>query len=167
MYSPFYLSNLDRIRLFGTFSIVRIVVFFDSVECRKAMYHKSKDLTLVLAFDTLEHFRCFSGYGRTRAYGDDFRHSLSADAKSYARGDTRGRLRRLFRGPYDRRLSAVRLRHPMERHDLPVQRRPHHRPDGGYGSRWYDRAGTIWVQKFQWISMGTSFVPGMRRPTEM
>ena len=39
------------------------------------MYLKAKDLTLVLIFDTLEHFRCFSGYvdGHTRRKRDPYK----------------------------------------------------------------------------------------------
>ena len=38
IYRPLCFANLDRIRLFGIFLVVRVVVFFNSVECRKAMY---------------------------------------------------------------------------------------------------------------------------------
>ena len=39
------------------------------------MYFQVKCLTLVLVFDTLEHFRCFSGYvdGRTRRKRDPYK----------------------------------------------------------------------------------------------
>lgn len=42
IYRPLCFANLDRIRLFGIFLVVRVVVFFNSVECRKLCIFKPK-----------------------------------------------------------------------------------------------------------------------------
>ena len=45
------------------------------------MYLKPENLTLVLIFDTLEHFRCFAGDRGTGAFGDGRHHRASADPR--------------------------------------------------------------------------------------
>lgn len=56
------------------------------------MYLKSKDLTLVLIFDTLEHFRCFSGCGGAGASGDGGDHRSPADQEHDGAGGEGRRL---------------------------------------------------------------------------
>ena len=51
------------------------------------MYLKTENLTLVLIFDRLEHFRCFCRHGRAGAPRDGRHDRLPAHAGSDARAD--------------------------------------------------------------------------------
>ena len=113
------------------------------------MYLKAKDLPLVLVFDTLEHFRCFSGHGRARPPRDDRRHRAPVDALDEHRRDQEGWIRRVFRRPHGGRI-------PNGGFGLSVGRRIHgregrrdHRPFRGHGSRWYDCARTTWQKNLE------------------
>lgn len=102
------------------------------------MYLKSKDLALVLVFDTLKHFRCFSGHRGAGTPGDHRRHRPPADPEHDAGGGQEGGIRGVFRGSHRRCVSHRRLRLPVERGVHGRQGRPDRRPDRGPGRRWYD-----------------------------
>ena len=111
------------------------------------MYFKAKDLTLVLIFNTLEHFRCFSGYRGAGTPGDDRRDRASADAQAHGRAAARGGLCTVFRRPHGGRLPAISGRYAVVCRIYASQGGSDHGSLGGYGSRWYDCVRTTYHQK--------------------
>lgn len=72
--SPFYpaiLSVTDRRR--------GCLTLFYPVQCGKNMDRQANSVMLVLKFDNLEHFTCFTGYRRTCAHGNHLQHRAPAD----------------------------------------------------------------------------------------
>lgn len=91
------------------------------------MYLKSKDLTLVLIFDTLEHFRCFSGHGGARASGDGRHDRPPAHAEPDGGAAAGELLCAVFRRSHGWRLSAGGLRRALVCRNDAGHGRPHQR----------------------------------------
>lgn len=89
------------------------------------MYLKSKDLALVLVFDTLEHFRCFSGHGGARASGDGRHDRPPAHAEPDGGAAAGELLCAVFRRSHGWRLSAGGLRRAVVSRNDAGHGRPH------------------------------------------
>ena len=111
------------------------------------MYLKSKDLTLVLIFDTLEHFRCFSGHRRNGALGDARCDDPAMHAWLHLSGTDRRRACGLLHAAQSRRVPCRSERCPLLDQHVCRHGRSDRRHRRGYGGRWYDCVRTTYHQK--------------------
>ena len=99
------------------------------------MYLKTENLTLVLIFDRLEHFRCFCRYGGNGALGDDRDDDPSVHDRRDLRRAAGGRAGWVLRHPQPRCVPGRPERRAVYLVVHPVHGRSHRRHFRGHGGR--------------------------------